>query len=73
MAVPKNLENKVARNKRFDGIFAVIGLLATLVGMLTLAALLLDLATAGLLGLYRIFSPLFRPGFRLRPASYQRG
>jgi phosphate transport system permease protein len=48
MAALKNIENKVARNKTFDGIFAVIGLLATLAGMLTLAALLLDLATAGL-------------------------
>jgi phosphate transport system permease protein len=48
MAALKNIENKVARNKTFDSIFAIIGLLATLAGMLTLAALLLDLATAGL-------------------------
>jgi phosphate transport system permease protein len=48
MADIKQIENKVARNKRFDAIFAIIGLLATLVGMLTLTALILDLATAGL-------------------------
>ena len=43
-----NVENKVARKKRFDGLFAIIGLLATLFGMITLAVLILDLATAGL-------------------------
>ena len=43
-----NVERKVARNRRFDGIFAIIGLLSTLIGMITLAALILDLATAGL-------------------------
>ena len=48
MADSKDIENKVARNKKFDAIFAIIGLLATLVGMLTLTALILDLATAGL-------------------------
>jgi len=48
MADVENIQNKVARNKRFDGIFAIIGLLATLVGMITLAALILDLATNGL-------------------------
>ena len=44
----KDVEAKVARNKRFDGLFAIIGLLATLFGMITLAVLILDLATAGL-------------------------
>ena len=43
-----NVERKVARNRRFDGIFAIIGLISTLIGMITLAALILDLATAGL-------------------------
>ncbi|HEY3154097.1 MAG TPA: phosphate ABC transporter permease PstA [Candidatus Binatia bacterium] len=35
-------------NRRFDTIFAVIGLISTFVGMITLAALLFDLSTDGL-------------------------
>jgi phosphate transport system permease protein len=42
-----DVQNKIARNKRFDGLFAIIGLLSTMVGMIVLAALILDLATAG--------------------------
>jgi phosphate transport system permease protein len=42
------LEKSVATNKNRDKLFAVLGLLATFVGMLTLAALLADLATDGL-------------------------
>ena len=57
-----NVENKVARNKRFDGLFAIIGLLATLFGMITLAVLILDLATAGLSRL----SPQFFTSFPSR-------
>jgi phosphate transport system permease protein len=57
-----DVETKVARNKRFDAIFAIIGLLATLVGMITLAALILDLATAGLSRL----SPQFFTSFPSR-------
>ena len=57
-----NVENKVARNKRFDGLFAIIGLLSTLIGMITLAALILDLATAGLSRL----SPQFFTSFPSR-------
>jgi phosphate transport system permease protein len=41
------IEAKVTRNKRFDGLFAIVGLLATFVGMITLTALILDLATGG--------------------------
>jgi phosphate transport system permease protein len=57
-----NVERKVARNRRFDGIFAIIGLLSTLIGMITLAALILDLATAGLARL----SPSFFTSFPSR-------
>ena len=57
-----DVENKVARNKRFDGLFAIIGLLSTLIGMVTLAALILDLATAGLARL----SPHFFTSFPSR-------
>jgi phosphate transport system permease protein len=42
------IEKSVATNKNRDKLFAVLGLLATFVGMLTLAALLADLATDGL-------------------------
>ena len=58
----KDVEAKVARNKRFDGLFAIIGLLATLFGMITLAVLILDLATAGLSRL----SPQFFTSFPSR-------
>lgn len=43
----KDLEKNAARRKRRDALFAVIGLLATFVGMITLGALLLDLAMDG--------------------------
>jgi phosphate transport system permease protein len=42
------IEKKVARNKRMDALFAVVGLLATFVGMFTLASLIVDLAIDGL-------------------------
>jgi phosphate transport system permease protein len=48
MATKHAIENKLTRNRRFDGIFAVIGLISTLIGMLTLAALLFDLGSDGL-------------------------
>jgi phosphate transport system permease protein len=57
-----DVRNRVARNKTFDGLFAIIGLLATLIGMITLAALILDLATAGLSRL----SPQFFTSFPSR-------
>jgi len=41
-------EQNTARRKRRDAIFAVVGLMATFVGMITLAALLVDLAIDGL-------------------------
>jgi len=43
-----DIEKTVANNKHRDKLFAIVGLLATLVGMLTLAALLVDLAMDGL-------------------------
>jgi phosphate transport system permease protein len=42
-----DLEKNTARRKRRDALFAVVGLLATFVGMVTLGALLLDLALDG--------------------------
>jgi len=45
---PSEIEKSVASNKNRDKLFAVLGLLATFVGMLTLAALLADLAMDGL-------------------------
>ena len=42
-----DLQQNAARRKRNDAIFAVVGLLATLVGMVTLGALLVDLALDG--------------------------
>jgi phosphate transport system permease protein len=43
-----HIEKSVAGNKNRDKLFAIIGLLATFVGMLTLAVLILDLAIDGL-------------------------
>lgn len=40
-------KDNTARRKKMDALFAVIGLLATFVGMITLAALILDLAIDG--------------------------
>jgi len=42
-----DFEKKIARNKQGDGLFAVVGLLSTFVGMLTLAALIFNLAADG--------------------------
>jgi phosphate transport system permease protein len=42
-----DIEKSVSRNKHRDKLFAVLGLLATFIGMLTLAALLADLAING--------------------------
>jgi phosphate transport system permease protein len=42
-----DLEKNVARNKKLDGVFAVVGLLSTFIGMLTLAALIVNLAIDG--------------------------
>jgi len=46
-AIPTDIQSRVARRKTMDGIFAVVGLLATFIGMITLAALIFDLATDG--------------------------
>src|SRR5688572_6115454 len=45
---PVETEKIVATNKNRDKLFAVLGLVATFAGMLTLAALLVDLAVDGL-------------------------
>jgi len=42
-----DLEKNVARNKTLDGLFALVGLLSTFIGMLTLAALIINLAIDG--------------------------
>ncbi|MBI1995376.1 MAG: phosphate ABC transporter permease PstA [Deltaproteobacteria bacterium] len=42
-----DLEKNVTRNKKLDGLFAVVGLLSTFIGMLTLAALIVNLAIDG--------------------------
>jgi phosphate transport system permease protein len=43
-----DLEKNTRRRKRRDALFALIGLLATFIGMITLGALILDLAIDGL-------------------------
>lgn len=60
-----DLEKNTARRKKIDALFAVVGLLATFVGLLTLAALILDLAIDGLGRL----SPGFFTSFPSRFAS----
>ena len=42
-----DLEKNVTRNKKLDGLFAVVGLLSTFIGLLTLAALIVNLAIDG--------------------------
>ena len=46
-AYHSDLRGNVSRRKVWDRVFAVLGLLATSVGLLTLAALVIDLAVAG--------------------------
>ncbi|HXG49891.1 MAG TPA: phosphate ABC transporter permease PstA [candidate division Zixibacteria bacterium] len=43
----RNIEKNIARRKALDALFAIVGLLATFVGMITLAALVVDLAVDG--------------------------
>jgi len=43
----KTAEKSIARRKMFDALFAIIGFLALLVGLITLLALLVDLALEG--------------------------
>ena len=62
------IEKSVAANKNRDKLFAVLGLLATFVGMLTLAALLADLAMDGLARL----KPHFFTSFPSRFAGQSR-
>jgi phosphate transport system permease protein len=59
------IEKSLISNRRFDAFFAVIGLVSTFVGMITLAALLYDLASDGL---SRI-SPQFFTSFPSRFAA----
>lgn len=42
-----DLERRLARRKKFDASFAILGLLCTLIGLITLAALMIDLALDG--------------------------
>ena len=65
MAKPtqSNIEKSVSRNKNRDKLFAVLGLLATFIGMLTLAALLADLAINGLARLQPHFFTSFPSRF----------
>ncbi len=58
-----DIEKSVERNKNRDKLFGVIGLLATFVGMLTLAALLGDLAIDGLARLQPHFFTSFPSRF----------
>ena len=53
------IEKSVAANKSRDKLFAVVGLLSTFVGMITLATLLGDLAIDGLARLKATFLYVF--------------
>jgi len=43
----QDIKQRIARNKLRNGIFAMVGLLSTLVGLVLLSALLIDLAADG--------------------------
>ena len=58
-----DIEKRVARRKRMDGIFAILGLVSTFVGMVTLAALMADLAIDGSERLTRTFFTSFPSRF----------
>jgi phosphate transport system permease protein len=59
-------KDNTARRKKMDALFAVIGLMATFVGMITLAALILDLAIDGLDRLSHDFFTSFPSRFASR-------
>ena len=61
----ETVEKSLAGNRRFDAVFAVVGLVSTFVGMITLVALLFDLASAGLARI----SPQFFVSFPSRFAA----
>jgi len=65
MAKTDEIEKSLSANRRFDAIFAVVGLVSTFVGMITLAALLYDLASDGLARI----SPQFFTSFPSRFAA----
>lgn len=65
MAKTGDIEKSLSANRRFDALFAVIGLVSTFVGMITLAALLYDLASDGLARI----SPQFFTSFPSRFAA----
>ncbi|MFQ5683134.1 MAG: phosphate ABC transporter permease PstA [Candidatus Binatia bacterium] len=58
----KQIKSLIARRKIYDGVFAVIGVLALMVGLITLAALMIDLAMDGLARL----SPAFFTSYTSR-------
>ena len=58
-----DVQGLIAKRKRQDRVFQVVGLLCTLIGLATLAALLIKLAVSG-------FPILSRPSFFFRNASY---
>jgi phosphate transport system permease protein len=60
---PADIEKRVTSNKNRDKLFGVVGLLSTFVGMLTLAALLGDLAIDGLARLQPHFFTSFPSRF----------
>jgi phosphate transport system permease protein len=62
------IRKDIAQRKRTDTVFSLVGLIATLVGIVTLLALMIDLAWDGTPGLIGIFSRRFRPGFRTKRA-----
>ena len=61
-----NLQGRIARNKTVDRLFVLFGLLATFVGLLTLAALMADLAIDGIGRLSREFFTSFPSRFASR-------
>jgi phosphate transport system permease protein len=61
-----NLQGRIARNKTVDRLFVLFGLLATFVGLLTLAALMTDLAIDGIGRLSREFFTSFPSRFASR-------
>jgi phosphate transport system permease protein len=65
MNEPDKIGKVLSANRKFDAIFAIVGLVSTFVGMITLAALLYDLASDGLARI----SPQFFTSFPSRFAS----
>jgi len=69
----EEMRSIIARHKRWDYIFGLVGMLCLLVGILTLVLLFGQLLLQGMERLTPEFSPPFLPGMLNMPVSFPPG